>query len=239
MKMRTAMRLPAFVLAALFLTTHLGAEQEAPRRPQPMTPAEDARLASRAAHHPDLENFTAGQSDVQQAEAILLLIVGIPFAVFSVAVGQLIALPLGLTHSSQGRGFVPRDSLRGNSRCVNYFNVCGAILGFHLYAIGYVVGLAFASEPQPPKPAPPDGRDLERYFLGTTMDVDGFVGIVGVSNAAERAGLQNGDLILDVEHVEVDHSNLVSVMSTYTQRNSVEVGVLREGCQMRMTVTKD
>jgi len=242
MKMRIAMRPLALAMASLFLTTHVGAEQEVPGRPQPMTSAEDARLAARAAQTPQLEKFTAGQD----GEACLYLIFFVALVAFSVAVGQVIALPLGVVHSTQGRGFVPADCLKGESKTVNYFNACGVIGGFHLYVVGYLFGLAVRPELQPPakpappeKPAPPDGRDLERYFLGTLVEVEGLLQITGVSDAADRAGLQKGDLVLDIDDEAVNSVNLTTVLSRHSRQDAVQVGILRQGSRLQMTIVSN
>ena len=231
------MRWLTYLVSVAVLVTHLApleARQEGrQQQPQPMTPSEDARLAARAARTPQLEKFTAGQD----GEACIYLLFFVAVVAFSITVGQVIGLPLGWTHSSQGRGFVPADSLSGNSKTVNYFNGCGVIAGFHFYAVGYLIGLALGpASPPPPKPVPLDPRDLEKYFIASTIDVEGSLKIVALSDAAGRAGLQLGDLILDVDDEEVDHVNLPSVLSNHAKAGAVQVGILREGCRLRMTV---
>ena len=162
------MRPMAFLIAALFLATHLvplGAQEETRRRPQPMTPSEDATLAARAAHHPELASFTAGTGD---GEALVYALVLGAIAVFSVFMGNLIGCPLGWTHSTEGRSFVPADCFKNESKTVTYLNGCGVVLGFHFYALGYLIGLAFPNPrrvdkpvPTPPEPVPdrPGGKE--------------------------------------------------------------------------------
>jgi hypothetical protein len=151
----SAMRRMAALLAALALVTQVGvveAMQDVPAkpRPQPLTPSEDAQLAARAARNPRLENFTAGE-----AEALVYGLVLGAILAFSVFVGHLIACPLGWSHSTQGKTFVPAECLKTNSKTLNYFNGCAVILGFPLYALGYLIGLPFAPPAPPANPVPP------------------------------------------------------------------------------------
>ena len=143
--MRNATRRRAFLAAALILVSHVGAT-EAQEGAQAMGPSEDARLAARAARNPELEKFTAGNLHALAYAAALAAVAG-----FSIAVGHLIAWPLGYSHSSQGKTFVPADSLKNPSKTVNYFNFCGEILGFPLYGLGYLIGLPFAPAEAPTK----------------------------------------------------------------------------------------
>jgi len=209
-------------MAILFLLTHLGiagAEQEATPRPQRMTPAEDARLAARAAKNPGLENFTAGQAEAFVYGGILAV---------AAIVGVVIACPLGWTHSTKGKGFVPAE-VEGKT-----FQVSAVIFGFPLYTLGYLIGLPFVAEPAP---APPPGnKELEKYFLGSTVEVLGHPKLTAASDAADRAGLKEGDLILDIDQVEIDGENLPSVVARYAWGDSMDVGILREGCRLRMTI---
>src|SRR5262245_19095198 len=251
--MRRGMRPMASAIAAVFLSTHVGlaeAGQDAEKRAQTqaMSSSEDARLAARAARTPHLENFTAGQG-TGGGEVVLLAFL---FALM-VAVGHLIACPLGWTHSTQGKTFVPADSLSGNSKTVNFFNICGAILGFPLYALGYLIGLPFAPDRPPAKwtpgrpepfPIPPGdlGRRLETFLLGYTIeepagpDEGVLLRILALSNAAENAGLERGDLILEFDGDAVTNANFADVIARYQWGDTVDVGVLRGGCRLRMAV---
>ena len=228
--MRHSMRRTAAALAAaLLLVTHVGAQEA-------MSPSEDAWLAARAARNPELEKFTGGQ-----AEGLAYGLAFVCFVAFSVAVGHVIGFPLGVAHSTQGKTFVPADSLKGNPGAVSYFNFCGAILGIPLYSLGYLFGLAVAppATPAPRKAAPPtDPGRMEIFLLGLTEDgPDGNLRIAGVSAAADRAGLQTGDVILEIDETVVSRGNLGVVLARGEIRESLEVTVLRNGCRLRMAVS--
>jgi len=201
-----------------------------------MSPSEDTWLAARAARSPELETFRGGFVQVLIPAAYLAAAAAV-FA-FSVAVGHLIAFPLGFTHSSQGKTFVPADSLKGNEGAVSYFNVCGAILGFPLYSLGYLAGLSCAPEKAPAKAPPIDSGRIEIFLLGLTeQGPEGQVRLAGVSAAADRAGLQIGDVVLEIDDVAVTRANLAAVLARSERRESVEVAVVRDGCRLRMAIS--
>src|SRR6185436_5330377 len=160
-------------------------------------------------------------------------------------VGHLIAFPLGYTHSSKGRNFVPADCMSGNSKTVNYFNRCGVILGFPLYCLGYLAGLPSASDqpakavPAAPKPSLDLGGDLGIFLLGHTTEaglLDPRLRIVGPSAAAERAGLEKGDVVLEIDDEGITRVNLPGVLARHTWGDTLDVAVLRDGCRLRMSV---
>lgn len=235
------MRTSAVLTALVVLVSHLGVGEATQEK---MSPSEDSRLAARAVQTPDLEEFKAGQS-ASGAEAFLYAVAFAAVLAFSVTVGHLIAFPLGYTHGSQGRNFVPADSMKGNSKTVNYFNVCGIILGFPLYCLGYLAGLPSASEqpvktvPDAPKTSLDLGGDLGIFLLGHTTEVgllDPRLRIVGPSAAAELAGLEKGDLVLEIDDEAITRSTLPGILARHTWGETLDVAVLREGCRLRMSV---
>jgi hypothetical protein len=236
------MRTSAVLTALVVLVSHLGISEATQEK---MSPSEDSRLAARATQSPGLEEFKAGQS-AAGLELFVYAVVLVAVAAFSVAVGHLIAFPLGYTHSSQGRNFVPADSMKGNSKTVNYFNVCGIILGFPLYCLGYLAGLPSASD-QPAKTVPADPPppsldlrgDLGTFLLGHTTEaglLDPRLRIVGPSAAAERAGLETGDVVLEIDDEAITRSTLPGILARHTWGDTLDVAVLREGCRLRTSV---
>lgn len=237
--MSTSARLVAFAAATLVLLAQLRvleADQESK-----MSPSEDAHLAARAARNPELEGFKAGQAEGLVYAAIFGVVLS-----FSIVVGHLLACPLGWIHSTQGKNFVPRDCMRGNEKTVNYLNGCGVILGFPLYVLGYLLGHVLGpavppAEPVPVTPVPEDGSALGKLLVGyfTNARTDprsGRIQILVLSDAAEVAGLERGDEVVEMGRHAVTRENLPLLIAQYRQGDVLEVAVARNGCRLRTAV---
>jgi len=140
------MRTTALLTAALLLAAQVGlAAQEARPQSSTMIPSEDAHLARRAAQSPHLERFAARGNANTSIEAFVYTIVFMA----EIAVANLIGFPLGLSHSTGGKGFVPKEATS------NQIYVFAMVAGFPMYSLGYVLGLPCAPREKPeihPKP---------------------------------------------------------------------------------------
>ncbi|MBI3855199.1 MAG: hypothetical protein HY293_05860 [Planctomycetes bacterium] len=102
--------------------------------------AEAAPLAGRAAEHPELEAFAAGQNEPAGYVAI-----GVALAIASAAVGVLAGCPLGYKHASREKGFLPAEDWNASTDLERFVYQSAYIFGFPLYGMGYLIGKLFPS----------------------------------------------------------------------------------------------
>lgn len=186
------------------------------------SPEEDAPLSARAAMNEELQHFAGGYAQAAAAAVILA---------FYVTLGNVVAIPLGLYHSSQRRGFMPGDSWNAPTEGERTVHRAAFIFGFPLYAFGYLFGLATI-----PAPVNPGPFGLSR--LGITVEevqppesLPGRLVIVAVRGPAEKAGLEPGDVIVAAGGMSVMTSAVADFLAESKRGAALSITVLRSGIE--------
>lgn len=202
---------------------------------------EDAQLSIRAAMNEELQHFAGGyvMLAVFAAEAA---VVGAVLALF-VTVGNVVALPLGISHSSRGRGFIPGDSWDPPNQGEMWVNRSAFIFGFPVYGLGYLMGLPCATPEIPTDTGPLWVRlgiaveDLplqERLALASP----GEIVIVFATGPALEAGLQEGDVITEIGGLIVTAGNVAEVLPKAMREELVSITVLRDGIERGVKIRR-